>query len=321
MRKDFIMKRTIILCLLFLTVNMVLALTECPAQERKTFNHNPINGNVMFGRNDPSKYKSAKFTHGGAGTVRYMELTPREKFTTEFLFVHRGVLDPKSGIGEHVHRRMEEMYFVLDDNTACFTVNGRTAELPGPCMVLCPMGSSHGIYNPSDKVVEFMNLGISYENRQYDAVNFSEKDDLIDAELESPPPFLWSVLDKRLLRRVPAFYNGKGEMYIRTIWSTDKFKTNWGFVNHYLLPPGSSIGYHRHDVMEEVYYILKGTGRMTVDDVTFDVKAGDAASVILHGSHGLYNNSDEDLEVLSVAVPLEKGVYDGADLGDDLTNR
>ena len=314
------MKRTTVLILTILAFHAGTFATECFAQE-KTQNHNPINGNVMFGRNDRSKYMSSEYPHGGAGTVRYMELTPREKFTTEFLFVHRGVLDPKSGLGEHVHRRMEEMYFVMDNNIARFTVNGRTAELPGPCMVLCPMGSSHGIYNPTDNVVEFMNIGVTLENRQYDAVNFAKKNDLADAEIESPPPFLWSVIDKRLLHPVKPFYNGKGEMFYRKIWSTDKFKTKWGFVNHYVLKPGSSIGYHRHDVMEEIYYIFSGNGRMTVDDVTIDVKAGDAASVILHGAHGLYNNSNADLEVISIAVPLEKGEYDGVPLGDDLTNR
>ncbi len=315
------MKKQITIICACLCVCTTIFSVGCFAQETKTHNHNPIEGNVLFGRNDPSKYMTAKYPHGGAGTVRYMELTPREKFSTEFLFLHRGVLDPKSGLGEHVHRRMEEMYFVLDYNIAQFTVNGRTSELAGPCMVLCPMGSSHGIYNPTDNIVQFMNLGVSYENRKYDGLDFGKKDDLKNAEVESPPPFLWSVLDKRLLHPVPAFYNGKGEMYMRVVWPTEKFKTSWGFVNHYILPPGCSIGYHRHDVMEEVYYILSGTGRMTVDDATFDVRAGDAATVLLHGAHGLYNNSDNDLEVLSIAVAVEKGVYDGVALGDDLTKK
>jgi len=315
------MKSSIGLRITGLLIVVSAVATVCHAEERKTNNHNPIGGNIMFGRNDPSKYMSAQYPHGGPGTVRYMELTPREKFSTEFMFVHRGVLDPKSGLGEHAHRRMEEMYIVLDNNTARFTVNGRTAELPGPCMALCPMGSSHGIYNPSDNVVQFMNVGVTYENHQYDAVDFAKQNDLADAEVESPPPFLWSVLDTRLLQTVKAFYNGKGDMKMRRVWTADKFKTNWGFVNHYLLPPGSSIGYHRHEAMEEVYYILKGSGRMTVDDVTVDVRAGDAASVILNGSHGLYNNSKEDLEVISIAVTVKKGVYDGIELGDDLTGK
>lgn len=284
--------------------------------------HEDFDGNPLFARNDSKYYdRTAEYPHGGAGTVSYMELTPRDMFSTEFLFLHRGVFSPKSGLGEHVHRRMEEMYFVLDGNVANFTVNGRTAAIAGPACVLCPMGSSHGIYNPSDKPMEFMNIGVSYENRTYDAVDFAKKNDLVNAVIESPPPFLWATLDTRLLEEIPAIYNGKGMMYKRVVWPTEAFATKWGFVNHYLLPPGSSVGYHRHDVMEEVYYILKGTGRMTVNDATYDVKAGDAATVMLHGAHGIYNNSNDDLEVLSIAVPLEKGVYDGEPLGDDLTKR
>lgn len=73
--------------------------------------------------------------------------------------------------------------------------------------------------------------------------------------------------------------------------------------------------------MEEVYYILSGRGRATVDDVTIDVKAGDAITVLLHGSHGIYNNSDGDIELLSIGVSVEKGLPRGIPHGDDLTGR
>ncbi|MFC1607974.1 cupin domain-containing protein [Candidatus Latescibacterota bacterium] len=280
-----------------------------------------FDNNPLFGRNDPSQYgRAAKFPHGGAGHIRYMELTPRDRLTTEFLFVHRGILEPKCGLGEHVHRRMEEMYIIFD-GAAQFTVNGRTAALPGPAMTPCTMGSSHGIYNHTDNPVEFMNIGVTYADRKYDNVDFAKENDLVDVFVESPPPFPWAVFDKRLLEKMPSFYNGKGDMYKLTVWPTETFKTNWGFVNHYMLPPGSSVGYHRHDVMDEVYYIMAGGGRMTVDDATFDVRSGDAATVVLHGAHGFYNNTDEDTEIISIAVPLEKGVYDGTPLGDNLTGR
>ena len=306
---------------LLLVFSMSFNTTTADTQEAKSYNQNPVNGNLLVGRNDPSKYMPAQYGHGGAGTVRYMELTPREKFTTQFLFIHRGVFDPKSGLGEHVHRWMEEMYFVLDGNTAQFTVNGHTAELPGPCMVLCPMGASHGIYNPSDNTVQFMNVGVAYRDRQYDAVDLGKKDDLADTEIESPPTFRWSVLDKRLLRPTTNFLGGKGIVYKRAVWTTESFRTNWGYVNHYLLTPGSSIGYHRHDDFDEVYYIFSGKGRMTIDDVTIEVRAGDAGTVLIGGRHGLYNNSDEDIEVISIGVPLEKKLPHGVPLGDDLTKR
>ncbi len=316
------MKKFIILIPAFITVFSLVGASDCWSQEKKTFNHNPLDGNVLFGRHDPAKYMPpSKSPHGGAGTVRYMELTPREKFTSQFLFVHRGVLDPRSGLGEHVHRWMEEMYFVMDNNTARFTVNGRTSELPGPCMVLCPMGSSHGIYNASDNIVEFMNLGVTLQDRQYDAVNFAKENDLVDAVIESPAPFLWSVIDRHLCHPVENFMGGKGMIFYRQIWGNNAFKTNWMFVNHYVVPPGSVIGYHRHDYIEEIYYVFSGKGRMTIDNVTFDVRAGDAGTCILHGAHGFYNNSNQDVEILSIAVAIEKGKIQHTELDVNLTGR
>ena len=280
-----------------------------------------FNNHPLFARNDPSKYgRGGEFPHGGAGTISYTELTPRDKLKSQFLFVHRGILEPKCGLGEHAHRKMEEMYIIFD-GAAQFTVNGRTAALPGPAMTPCVMGSSHGIYNHTDKPCEFMNIGVTLENRQYDNVDFAKKNDLVDAVVESPPPFPWTVFDRRLNMPVPSFYNGKGKMFTRVVWPTTIFRTNWGFVNHYVIPPGSSVGYHRHNVMEEVYYILSGKGRLTVDDATFDVRAGDAGTVVLGGAHGFYNNTGEDTEIISIAVALEKGVYDGTPLGDDMTGR
>ena len=275
----------------------------------------------LFFRNDPSKYMDAKFPHGGAGSVRYMELTPRDRFTTQFLFLHRGVLMPKSGLGEHVHRRMEEMYTVLEPTACEFTVSGRTAALPGPALAICPMGASHGIYNPTDHPVEFINYGVAFENRQYDAVDFAKQNDLAERTIDSPPPFLWNHFDKNALPEVPAYYKGRGTMFVRQLWLTEHFRTNWGFINHYLIPAGNSIGYHRHEVMEEVYYLLSGAGRLTIDDATLDVRAGDAVTCLLKSAHGFYNNSGKDAEILSVAVPMEKGKYDGITLNDDLTKR
>ncbi len=275
----------------------------------------------LFFRNDPAKYMSAKLPHGGPGTVAYMEITPRDRFTTQFLFLHRGRLMPKSGLGEHVHRKMEEMYVVLEPASCEFTVSGRTAVLPGPAHAVCPMGASHGIYNPLDRPVEFMNIGVALENRQYDAVDFAKENDLVTRKLESPPPFLWNHIDRNALREVPAYYKGRGTMFVRQLWLTESFRTNWGFVNHYLIPAGNSVGYHRHEVMEEVYYILSGAGRLTIDDTTLDVRDGDAVSCPLKSSHGFFNNSGKDAEIISIAVAMEKGKYDGAILGDDLTKR
>ena len=296
-----------------------LAVTASPggAQEQKTF---PPNKDIPpIGRTDPSKFADAPNCHDGAGTIRYMSLQESETFGTNLLFVHRGVLPPKSGIGEHIHRRMEEMYIVFD-GSANFTVNGRTAELPAGSMALCKMGSSHGIYNAGDKPVQFMNLGVAWEKGKYDSIEY--KDDLSNARVESPPPFVWAQFDRSLLHPAKNAHRGKGAIMFRRVWANDSFTTNWYFIDHCLLLPDTSIGYHQHNTIEEIYYVMEGHGRFTVNDTTFDVGPGDALPCRLHDSHGLYNNTKEPLEILVFSVADGKGndKYT-VNWGDDLSKR
>jgi len=271
------------------------------------------------GHTDPGNYHESHNAHGGAGSIRYMELLGEEDFETNFLFLHRGVIPPKSGIGEHLHREMEEMYIVFD-GTARFTVNGHTSILPAGSMVLCPMGSSHGIYNHTDRDIQWLNIAVGSKRGKYDAINFN--DDLVNVSIESPPRFLRAELDRRLLRTGSNAHEGKGDIFFRRIWSDDSFSTNWYVVSHAVLPPGSSIGYHQHNTREEVYYIISGNGRLTANGYTFDVREGDAVPCRLHGSHGIYNNADDDLELLVFSVAVKKNyVKYEKNLGDDLTDR
>lgn len=70
------------------------------------------------------------------------------------------------------------------------------------------------------------------------------------------------------------------------------------FVHDDLLPPGSSIGVHRHESGEEYYFVISGSGLMQLDGVDYEVTTGDLAAVYAGGSHGLSNNSDQDLRIL-----------------------
>jgi len=296
---------------------VLMAAAFAGAQERREF---PQNSDIPpIGHTDPAKYHEAPNCHDGAGTVRYMELQGSDTFGTNLLFVHRGVLPPKSGIGEHVHRKMEEMYIIFN-GTAQFTVNGHTSELPAGSMALCPLGSSHGIYNPNDFAVEFVNLGVAVEKGKYDSVEYHE--DLANARIESPPPFMWAQFDRTLLHPAPRAHLGKGDILFRRVWYNENFKTNWYFIDHCLLMPDTSIGYHQHNTIEEIYYVMEGRGRFTVNDKTFDVKPGDALPCRLHDSHGLYNNTKEPLEIFVFSVADGKANDRwGQNWGDDLSDR
>ncbi len=68
-----------------------------------------------------------------------------------------------------------------------------------------------------------------------------------------------------------------------------------------VLHPGASIGTHPQ-TEDEVYYVVSGTGRMTVDGRPFEVKPGDAVLTRPGSSHGLVQQGHDDL-VLVIVFP------------------
>ena len=74
------------------------------------------------------------------------------------------------------------------------------------------------------------------------------------------------------------------------------------FIHDDILPPGASVGEHRHDADEEYYYILSGRGQMLLDGRTFEVGPGDITAVYPGGSHGLINTGSEDLRIVVICV-------------------
>ena len=96
--------------------------------------------------NDPSKYRELSAVHAGAGKMGFTQLIGRTELSTNFLYLHTGSINAKSGIGHHFHHTIEEMFVILDGE-AEFTINGRSAKIKGPALVPCKMGNSHGIYN------------------------------------------------------------------------------------------------------------------------------------------------------------------------------
>jgi mannose-6-phosphate isomerase-like protein (cupin superfamily) len=63
------------------------------------------------------------------------------------------------------------------------------------------------------------------------------------------------------------------------------------------LKPGSGIGYHeQHE--DEIYYVLSGTGQMTIDGKSFEVTPGTAILTRPGSSHGLKQTGAEDLVIM-----------------------
>jgi len=75
-----------------------------------------------------------------------------------------------------------------------------------------------------------------------------------------------------------------------------------GFLAVARLAPGKEIEAHV-DPMEEIYFVLNGTGEMRVDADARQVASGDATWIPAGSRHSLLNNSQEDCVILVVASP------------------
>ncbi len=256
---------------------------------------------------EPSKFKAITGVHKGAGELHYQALFASEDFNTNLIFLHRGIIPPKGGIGHHFHNQMEEM-FVIFTGEAQFTIDGRTSVLQAPAGAPCRMGRSHAIYNPSDKPVEWMNIAIGSTKGKYDA--FDLGDDRVGVAIDPKPVFVNMQLDKALLKPVAGMYGGKGTVRYRRALPPEVFFANWSYVDHLVVPAGSSVGRKMHEGVEEFYYVMNGDGTAKINAESAAIHKGDAVPVLLNDVHSFENSGDGDLELMIVGIARTKWALD-----------
>ena len=242
---------------------------------------------------DVSKTANLKAVHDGAGTMNFGPLMNDKTLSTNFIFLHRGVLHPHGGIGQHFHNHCEEM-FVIFDGEAEFTVNGRTSLLKGTVGAPDRMGSSHAIYNPTDHDVEWMNINVG-TSKVYDAFNLG--DDRVGAPKDKIPQFVTMRLDKALLKPAP---NG-GKVQRRRALAPSVFYTAWAYMDHELIAPGGDTGTAALPDISEAYYVMSGEGSVTVNGETVAIKKGDAIPVDI-GQSKSFKAGAAPLELMIIGV-------------------
>ena len=106
------------------------------------------------------------------------------------------------------------------------------------------------------------------------------------------------------LGKFPHCHDGKGTLDFTELFTQKDFDADIRFFHHTILPPGTSIGVHRHGNDQEIYIVLQGQGMMTLDGQTYPVKPGDVIVNRPFGSHGIENIGEEKLELLVFEIGI-----------------
>jgi quercetin dioxygenase-like cupin family protein len=107
-------------------------------------------------------------------------------------------------------------------------------------------------------------------------------------------------------RELIVAHEGQGSIEIARLFQDEKLAGTWHFIEYLVVPPGVTIGNHRHGENEEIYFIIDGQARMTINGQEREVKPGDF--IINHPGweHGLRNESSQEVKLLVIEVDLKR---------------
>ncbi|MEW6997428.1 cupin domain-containing protein [Colwelliaceae bacterium BS250] len=100
-------------------------------------------------------------------------------------------------------------------------------------------------------------------------------------------------------------HGGHGTIEIQNMFQHEDLKGAWDFMLRVIMSPNSSMGLHEHGNNEEMYIILSGDGLMTIEGEEQRVGKGDMILNKPYGTHGLLNDSNQELELLIMQTSLK----------------
>ncbi|MHB9029827.1 MAG: cupin domain-containing protein [Candidatus Latescibacterota bacterium] len=248
-------------------------------------------------------FKEYPHFHGGAGTIRYAGYWGPEDYRSQHQFLRVAIIPPKAGIGEYRLTDSDET-FALVRGRAYVTVNGRTGHIAGMTLIPVSMGSSVGLYNPTDEDISLIWVCSVKEKGRYNPLDLGNDLAAKLPEKVIPFPSIAQNYFSTEPGRSPS-HRGLGQGLIENLetvdfgWFRTGYHTRW-----FAVPPHSSIGYHKHFTNEEHFFVVSGSARGTVNNVTVRMGPLDCLKCGIDDSHGIYNDGDENLWLFFTNQPM-----------------
>lgn len=95
---------------------------------------------------------------------------------------------------------------------------------------------------------------------------------------------------------------GKGTVTVQHLLNPDEMLGKGRLFARNTVPPGASIGLHRHQGDSEAYYVIAGTGVYHDNDRKFEIGPGDLARVDDNDQHSIENTGDVPLEFIALIL-------------------
>jgi mannose-6-phosphate isomerase-like protein (cupin superfamily) len=98
----------------------------------------------------------------------------------------------------------------------------------------------------------------------------------------------------------PGMRGGLGAGRQKQYFKVEDFSTPLAAFNLMTLDPGVTVGFHKHEGSEEIYWVLEGRGLARDDEKEASLEPGDALLTLDGHSHSLENPGPGPLILLAV---------------------
>ena len=92
--------------------------------------------------------------HGGRGVLRWKRFVTGLMMSADWDSFEHNRLEPGAAVGEHVHSRTEEIYFIIRGKGLMHYGDDRFEVGPGD-LIMTPLHGLHGIETIGDETLEF----------------------------------------------------------------------------------------------------------------------------------------------------------------------
>ena len=95
---------------------------------------------------------------------------------------------------------------------------------------------------------------------------------------------------------------GDGNIVIKNLFQPEELKGKVRLTAEITIPAGGSIGFHRHEQEEEIFYFISGRGSVDDNGVSKEVGPGYAMLTGNGNGHSVRNVGSEPLVLLAVIL-------------------